>query len=97
MTATSQQAAERLEAAADDDADYLDKTDSDTNKDTTDKSDSTDQNERLDSSPKHKTEEYESNVDGMNADDDTRSLKRKEQLEDETSPKRQCPEITKEW
>ncbi|XP_037874773.2 ran-binding protein 3 [Bombyx mori] len=37
--------------------------------------------------------EYQSNVDGMRDDNETKPLKRKEPVDDETSPKRQCPEI----
>ncbi|XP_075970309.1 ran-binding protein 3 [Anticarsia gemmatalis] len=85
QNATSQKAAERLEADADDN-DYLEKTD-----DVADNEPST--NDRLEADPEHKTEEHESNVDGMKEDKESKSLKRKEPAEDETSPKRQCPEI----
>lgn len=79
---TSQKAAERLEA------DYPDKTD-----ETGESDKHTDEHDRLDL-PKQKTEEYESNVDGMVEDKDN-PLKRKEPIEedDDTSPKRQRPEI----
>lgn len=78
---TSQKAAERLEA------DYPDKTD-----ETGEPEKHTDElNDRLEL-PKQKTEEYESNVDGMVEDKDN-PLKRKEPTEDDTPPKRQRPEI----
>lgn len=90
VSATSQQAAERLEAAADD-ADF-ERADSDPADAKPDKRDASD---RLDS-PRHETEEYESNVDGMKEDPEARSLKRKEQPDDDTSPKRPRPELTAE-
>ncbi|KAJ8732580.1 hypothetical protein PYW07_015179 [Mythimna separata] len=100
QNATSQKAAERLEAAADDE-DYDDKADGDeqdsANDDIALDDDAQDNeianNERLESDQELKTEEHESNVDGMKLDKDSKSLKRKEPADDETSPKRQCPEI----
>nr|XP_021196244.2 ran-binding protein 3 isoform X1 [Helicoverpa armigera] len=99
QNATSQKAAERLEAAADDD-DYLEKPE-DEQDDGADEialdddvpDSESPKNERLEADLDHKTEEHESNVDGMTQDKDSKSLKRKEPADDETSPKRQCPEI----
>ncbi|KAJ8732201.1 hypothetical protein PYW08_014931 [Mythimna loreyi] len=99
QNATSQKAAERLEAAADDE-DYLEKADGDEQEGAADEALDDDvqdneiaNNERLESDHEQKTEEHESNVDGMKLDKDSKSLKRKEPADDETSPKRQCPEI----
>lgn len=100
QNATSQKAAERLEAAADEE-DYLGKPEDDEQDDAADDialDDDDDNepanNERLEADhDEQKTEEHESNVDGMKPDKESKSLKRKEPAEDETSPKRQCPEI----
>ncbi|XP_013134461.1 PREDICTED: ran-binding protein 3 [Papilio polytes] len=101
----SQRAAERLEAATDD-ADYPDKPDF--NEDDScfeeDKQNLPElqQDEggepiisnRLENNTEKKTDEEESNV-HIKIDDENESnaLKRKEPIENETSPKRQCPEI----
>lgn len=85
QNASSQQAAERLEA------DYPDKPDETGEPD---KHTDPEPNDRLE--PPKQTEEYQSNVDGMQADAQPKQLKRKEPIEDETSPKRQRPEIVTE-
>lgn len=93
---TSQKAAERLEAAADE-SDYLDKANDDVygrEEPSYDKvdppaSDGAAETDRLEPE-QQKTEE--SSVD-EEPEKETKSLKRKEPAEDETSPKRQCPEI----
>lgn len=101
----SQRAAERLEAATDD-ADYPDKPDF--NEDDScfeeDKQNFPEPQQdeggepiisnRLENNPEKKTDEEESNV-HIKIDDENESnaLKRKEPIENETSPKRQCPEI----
>ena len=93
QNATSQKAAERLEAAADEE-DYLEKADDDDIALDDDVPDNElANNDRLESDQEQKTEEHESNVDGMKVEKDSKSLKRKEPADDETSPKRQCPEI----
>lgn len=104
QNATSQKAAERLEAAADEE-DYLEKAVHDEPEGAVDdialEHDAPDNElanyERLESDHEQKTEEHESNVDGMKLDKDSKSLKRKEPVDDETSPKRQCPDILIEW
>ncbi|XP_049865765.1 ran-binding protein 3 [Pectinophora gossypiella] len=78
VNSNSQQAAERLEAAAEDD-EFEDKADH-----ASDKTQPSD-NDRIN----NKTEESPTN-------NDTKPLKRKEPVEEETSPKRQCPEILTE-
>lgn len=83
---TSQKAAERLEA------DYSDKTE-DTGEPGKHVHD--EPNDRIEP-PKQKTEEYESNVDGMVQDNEANLLKRKEPAEGETSTKRQRAEIVSE-
>ncbi|KAL0840580.1 hypothetical protein ABMA28_015789 [Loxostege sticticalis] len=99
---TSQKAAERLEAAADE-TEYLDKANDDMygrekpSYDEPAPSDDAPQKEtppteRLEAEPQQKTEP-ESSVDDTDGDKEPKSLKRKEPAEDETSPKRQCPEI----
>lgn len=100
QNANSQKAAERLEAAADEE-DYLEKADDDEQDDAADDialdedvpDDELANNDRLESDQEQKTEEHESNVDGMKVEKDSKALKRKEPANDETSPKRQCPEI----
>lgn len=96
---SSQKAAERLEADADendyvenpDDVNYDEKQDAvDSALDDDQDNDDLTTNDRLEHT--YKTDEHESNVDGMK-EQETRSLKRKEPVGDETSPKRQCPEI----
>jgi hypothetical protein len=85
--ATSQRAAERLEAAAD--AEFLDKANDDLygrDDDAPDATDATDAPDAPDTTDP-------TGPDGARAPDDAKSLKRKEPAEDETSPKRQCPEI----
>ncbi|XP_063839416.1 ran-binding protein 3 isoform X1 [Ostrinia nubilalis] len=98
QNSTSQKAAERLEAAADE-AEYLDKANDDVygreetrydDKETTEAPQDT-PTTRLEAPPQRKTEP-ETSVDDT-PDKETKSLKRKEPAEDETSPKRQCPEI----
>ncbi|CAH2992022.1 unnamed protein product [Chilo suppressalis] len=86
QNSTSQQAAERLEATADV-SEYEDKGDADLY----DNSQPT--NDRLEDSPRDETDSIEV------ADEqkgDAKSLKRKEPAVDETSPKRQCPDVIKE-
>ncbi|KOB65085.1 Ran-binding protein 3, partial [Operophtera brumata] len=85
QNASSQQAAERLEA------DYPDKAD---DAGEPDKHTDHEPNDRLE--PPKQTEEYESNVDGMLEEKEPIQLKRKEPIEDETSPKRQRPDIVTE-
>ncbi|XP_059048392.1 ran-binding protein 3 [Achroia grisella] len=102
---TSQKAAERLEAATDD-IEYLDKGNDDVYSndesnyddkpsgsiDTAMGSKSSDC-ERLEAEPVEKTDKHNSNLDRTNEESDGKSLKRKEPADDETSHKRQCPEI----
>lgn len=104
QNATSQKAAERLEADTDDN-DYYEKTDEANYEEKQDAVDSaidedvadnelaneSASNQRLEGD--HKTEEHESNVDGMKDERESKALKRKEPADDETSPKRQCPQI----
>lgn len=95
---TSQKAAERLEADADD-SEFLNKPEEDIPEDENDDESAVDNdpennqenNERLESA--RKLEEYESHVDGMTEDRELKTLKRKEPVEGEKSSKRQCPEI----
>lgn len=106
---TSQKAAERLAAAEDDESDYLDKASDDAfpHEDESsydDKSsecvdgaeDKITENDRIEAEPQQKTED-KSSVEATNEEKETKVLKRKEPAEDETSPKRQCPEIIIEW
>lgn len=91
QNSTSQKAAERLEAAADE-SDYLDKANDDVygRDEPYDPPPAPPQPPQPDTpEPEQKTEE--SSVDDQ--PDEPKSLKRKEPAEDETSPKRQCPEI----
>lgn len=96
---SSQKAAERLEAATSE-IEFLDKpgddvsstTDDvdgagDNNADSEDKTDYMNDEARLQDT-KQKTDGKETSV-----DTDTKALKRKDPVEDETTPKRQCPEI----
>lgn len=88
---TSQKAAERLEADADDDEFIYKSADEPCGQDepdtncTTDKENESTENDRLEQT-EQKTEE-------SNVDNDTKALKRKEPAEDGTQSKRQCPEI----
>lgn len=101
QNATSQKAAERLEAATDE-SDYLGKTDDANFEEKHSNVDSTiddnvpdielDSNDRLETNSDRKTEQ-DSNIDSTQQDNDSNSLKRKEPAEDEISPKRQCPTI----
>ncbi|XP_014363404.2 ran-binding protein 3 [Papilio machaon] len=106
QNATSQRAAERLEAATDD-ADYPDKPDY--NEDDScfeeDKQNFPEpqedeggepiiSNNRLEINPENKTDEEKLNVHKkIDDENESNTLKRKESVEDETTPKRQCPEI----
>ncbi|XP_068630354.1 ran-binding protein 3-like [Battus philenor] len=103
---TSQKAAERLEAAADD-GDYPDKPDNTFDDDSCfeeDKQNSELQEDkdgeqfpsdnRLETDSENKTEEDTSQVyNEIDEEKEPKVLKRKEPINDETSPKRQCPEI----
>ncbi|CAB3243821.1 unnamed protein product [Arctia plantaginis] len=101
QNASSQKAAERLEADVDEN-DYLEKQDnksevkqaaagSAVDEDVGDSESSN--NDRLQTDNVHKTDQHESNVDDIKEDNEAKALKRKEPVGDESSPKRQCPEI----
>ncbi|CAG5035687.1 unnamed protein product [Parnassius apollo] len=103
---TAQRAAERLEAATDD-ADYPDKADDAFNDDDSsyeeEKQSFADAQaeggcksiiNRLEKDPEQKTDEDKSHVNNeINEDNEAKAIKRKEPVDDETLPKRQCPEI----
>lgn len=50
-------------------------------------------NVRLQADNVHKTDQHESNVDDVKGNNEGKVLKRKEPVGDESSPKRQCPDI----
>lgn len=99
QNSTSQKAAERLEAAADDE-EFVDKPSDELcsqddpkpepDANTADKQNTSTENERLEQTTQ---ETDESHADNDTDEDKTKVLKRKEPAEEETQSKRQCPDI----